>query len=289
MSYNVYWVINMNKKIIFLDVDGTISSPKNGVSETVKYAIQKARENGHYVFVCTGRNKVGVSELKDIEFDGYICSAGGYIEINNQVIYESHLDVEDLKEVRDVLDKLDVYYNMEATHMTFSDIRLNRMFALGTLGKNASNSELDRLVEQQKDNYNIHTLEEYNENPLPIHKVCFVALNRESLEVIKEKLSYKYHVIIHELFSSDTINGEFIIKGTNKGNAVREVAKYYNISIDDTIAFGDSMNDYEMIRAVKYGVVMENGSAKLKEYASSICEHIDNDGVYHELKRLNII
>ena len=153
----------------------------------------------------------------------------------------------------------------------------------------ARNKSVNRTVEQQKDNYNIRTLEEYNENPLPIHKVCFVALNRESLDVIKEKLSYKYHIIIHELFSNDVINGEFIIKGTNKGNAVRQVAEFYNMSTDDTIAFGDSMNDYEMIRAVKYGVVMGNGSAKLKEYASSICEHIDDDGVYHELKRLNII
>ena len=279
----------MNRKIIFLDIDGTISSPKNGVSEKVKEAIKLARENGHYVFVCTGRNKAGVSELEDIEFDGYICSAGGYVEVNEKKIYESHLEDEDLREIRDVLKDLDVYYNMEATHVTFSDIRLNRMFALGSLGKSASNSELDRLVQQQKDIYNIKTLEEYDENPLPIHKVCFVALNQKAIETIKEKLSYKYFIIIHELFSIDIINGEFIIKGTNKGNAVRQVADYLNVSIDDTIAFGDSMNDYEMIKAVKYGVVMANGSAKLKEHASSICEHIDEDGVYHELKRLNII
>lgn len=279
----------MDKKIIFLDIDGTISSPKNGVSEKVKEAIKSARKNGHYVFVCTGRNKTGVSELKDIEFDGYICSAGGYIEVDNQVIYESHLCNEDVEEIREVLSDLDVYYNMEATNVTFSDIRLNRMFALGSLGKDASNSELDRLIEQQKDIYNIHTLEEYDINPLPIHKVCFVALNKESLDTMKDKLSYKYHIIIHELFSNDVINGEFIIKGTNKGNAVRQVVEYYNMSIDDTIAFGDSMNDYEMIRSVKYGVVMGNGSSELKKFASSICEHIDDDGVYHELKRLNMI
>lgn len=279
----------MNKKIIFLDIDGTIASPKNGVSEKVKEAIRKARENGHYVFVCTGRNKAGVSELKDIEFDGYICSAGGYIEVNGHKIYESHLKDQDVQEVRGVLQDLDVYYNMEASHVTFSDIRLNRMFAMGSLGKDASNSELDRLVNQQKDIYNIRTLEEYDENPLPIHKICFVALNQKSIQVIKEKLSYKFFVIIHELFSSDTINGEFIIKGTNKGNAVRQVAQYLNIPIEDTIAFGDSMNDYEMIQAVQYGVVMANGSQKLKEHASAICEHIDEDGVYHELKRLNMI
>lgn len=47
----------MNKKIIFLDVDGTLTLPTGEVSYKVKNAISQARNNGHYVFLCTGRNK----------------------------------------------------------------------------------------------------------------------------------------------------------------------------------------------------------------------------------------
>lgn len=38
-------------KIIFLDIDGTLTMPDIGVSDKVKYAIKKARENGDYLYV----------------------------------------------------------------------------------------------------------------------------------------------------------------------------------------------------------------------------------------------
>ena len=87
----------MRKKIVFLDVDGTLTLPSGDVSQYVKDAISFVRKNGHYVFLCTGRNKSSVSELMSIGFDGIICSAGGYIEINNQKIYESFLKEDDVK------------------------------------------------------------------------------------------------------------------------------------------------------------------------------------------------
>jgi len=49
------------------------------------------------------------------------------------------------------------------------------------------------------------------------------------------------------------------------------------------------MNDYEMIDAVKCGVVMDNGSARLKEIADRICKSVDEDGVYYEFIDLGII
>ena len=48
------------------------------------------------------------------------------------------------------------------------------------------------------------------------------------------------------------------------------------------------MNDYEMIKVCQHAVVMENGVEELKQYASTICESVDEDGIYHELKRLKL-
>lgn len=44
-------------KIIFLDVDGTIVDYDNHIPDSAREAIRKARENGHLVYVCTGRSK----------------------------------------------------------------------------------------------------------------------------------------------------------------------------------------------------------------------------------------
>ena len=279
----------MGRKAIFLDVDGTLTLPNGQVSPKVEEANSKVRKNGHYVFLCTGRNKAGVRALMPIGFDGMICSAGGYIEMNGDKVYESSLSQEDLQLARDVFDQHHIMYNLEATHMTFQDEEMNKEFIKHRLTDEKLNSEMIRLLNEQKDRFNIHSLEEYENNPQPIQKLCFMCDDIQKLEKPKEILSEKFNFIIHEIFSQDVINGEIIIKGTNKGNAVQFVTKKLGISLEDTIGFGDSMNDYEMIKVCHHAVVMGNGVKELKQYASSICESVEDDGIYHELKRLGLL
>ena len=78
----------MNKKIIFLDVDGTLVNENGIVPESAKVAVKKARKNGHYVFLCTGRSKAEIYEdIMEIGFDGIIAAAGGYIELGDKVLF----------------------------------------------------------------------------------------------------------------------------------------------------------------------------------------------------------
>ena len=269
----------MGRKAIFLDVDGTLTLPNGQVSPKVEEAISKVRKNGHYVFLCTGRNKAGVRALMPIGFDGIICSAGGYIEMNGDKVYESSLSQEDLQLARDAFDQHHIMYNLEATHMTFQDEEMNKEFIKHRLTDERLNSEMIRLLNEQKDRFNIHSLEEYENNPQPIQKLCFMCDDIQKLEKPKEILSEKFNFIIHEIFSQDVINGEIIQFVTEK----------LGLSLEDTIGFGDSMNDYEMIKVCHHAVVMGNGVKELKQYASSICESVEDDGIYHELKRLGLL
>ena len=278
----------MDRKIIFLDVDGTLTLPTGDVSDKVKYAIQQARENGHYVFLCTGRNKAGVRSLMPIGFDGIICSAGGYIEINGEKVYESCLSDEDLTLARDVFDKNNLMYNLETTEMTFQDDEMNHEFIKHQMANDKMNSELQRLLNEQKDRFNIHSLDEFDRNPIPVQKLCFMCHDEKCLEQPRKILADRFNFIVHEIFSTDVINGEIIVKGTNKGKAVEFVVNKLGLSLKDTIAFGDSMNDYEMIQVCEHSVVMENGTNELKQYANKICESVSDDGIYHEFKRIGL-
>ena len=278
----------MEQKIVFLDVDGTLTLPNGEVSDNVKKSIQQVRQNGHYVFLCTGRNKAGVQSLMPIGFDGIICSAGGYIEYNGKKIYESCLKEEDVKEAREVFDRNGIMYNLETTHMTFQNDDMNEAFIKIHLKDDDMNSELTRLLNEQKDRFNIHSIEEYEAHPLPVQKLCFMTYSEESLKEPRTILSKKYNFIVHEFLSTHIINGEIIIKGTNKGNAVRFVVEHLGLSMKNTICFGDSMNDLEMIEVCEHSVVLGNGSEVLKSFATTVCESVHDDGVYHEMKRLGL-
>ena len=79
----------MSKKVIFLDIDGTLAEP--GHSEPPASAIEavrKAQAAGKLVFLCSGRNYGMLSSFLEYGFDGVVASAGGYILCGENVIYD---------------------------------------------------------------------------------------------------------------------------------------------------------------------------------------------------------
>ena len=88
----------MNRKLIFLDVDGTFTAPGGYIPpESAVRAVKRARELGHKVFLCSGRNYGMLEPLHKYGFDGGIASCGGYIYAGDKVIYDCPL-TEDQKE-----------------------------------------------------------------------------------------------------------------------------------------------------------------------------------------------
>ena len=184
------------KKIVFLDIDGTLVTPNYPLSALVKKGIKKARENGHLIFLCTGRNRVGIENIMSDDFDGCICSAGGYLEIKGEMIETTYLDKEEVEQARKVFEQNHMLYNLESTYMTFASDELRHYFAHALLGDEGTNSEFERLKEQQRKEYHMIDISKYQDQG--IHKLCFIAFNREDIEKTKILLP-NYHFIVHEM------------------------------------------------------------------------------------------
>lgn len=84
-------------------------------------------------------------------------------------------------------------------------------------------------------------------------------------------------------------NSELINKAFNKGTAVMRLCEHLRMAREDAIAFGDSMNDLEMLQAAGLGVCMENGSPALKKAAGMICPSVTENGLYTAFTQLNLI
>ena len=270
-------------KIVFLDIDGTLVTPNYPLSALVKKGIKKARENGHLIFLCTGRNRVGIESIMSDDFDGCICSAGGYLEIKGEMIETTYLDKEEVEQARKVFEQNHILYNLESTYMTFASDELRHYFAHALLGDEGTNSEFKRLKEQQRKEYHMIDISKYQDQG--IHKLCFIAFNREDIEKTKILLP-NYHFIVHEMFSQHSINGEIIKKGMDKGLAIKKIVETLHMKMEDTIAFGDSMNDYEMLQTVKYGYAMANAMPPVKEVAYQVIDSNENDGVILKIKEI---
>lgn len=277
----------MKRKSIFLDVDGTLVSGHATMNPKVVEAINRARQNGHYVFICTGRNKTGIKyELVKADFDGIIASAGSYIEIDNKVIHSVYFNKLLVDKISKVFDENNIYYNYECTDVTYMSKKMVELF-IGGVNFESGNIELEKMMQEEFKKFSIQDLSLYNNQD--IHKICFIATDQNDVERVKKQLGDDVNMVIHDIFDATTINGELISKVDNKATAIKQVIDYLGIDKKDTIAFGDSMNDYEMINFVECGIAMGNACKELKEVASRVCRSVDEDGIYYEFIELGLI
>ena len=72
----------------------------------------------------------------------------------------------------------------------------------------------------------------------------------------------------------------------SKAVGIQKVLEHYDLTKDDTYAFGDGINDLEMIQYCHVGVAMGNAVKELKDVADLICRRIDEDGLARILKIL---
>lgn len=67
-------------------------------------------------------------------------------------------------------------------------------------------------------------------------------------------------------------------KGSSKGNALIALAEYYNIALDDVIAFGDQENDISMLETAGKGIAMGNASPHVQQFADEVTASNEEDG-----------
>lgn len=279
----------MEQKLIFLDIDGTILAPGEGIHQTVRDGIQKARSRGHQVFISTGRPYVGLpEELKGIEMDGYICSAGSDIWVHGQNIYRRYLQEQLIRKACSLLDELKAFYVLEGFSENF--ICTHGMHVLMEEEiKWDDNPEIARWKKFFRTMGNAKRYTEWDPEQSPIPKVTFLVWDRERMELVQQELSQDFYVAFFQTDTSNFYNGELICSEDNKGTAIRRTAEYLKVDFANTIAFGDSMNDYQMIEQAACGVVVGNGDEKLKAIADRVCESVEEDGVIRELERMGIL
>ena len=91
-------------------------------------------------------------------------------------------------------------------------------------------------------------------------------------------------------FGTDIVySGEFTRKGVNKATGMQHMMDAMGISREDTIAFGDGSNDFEMIDYAGQGIVMGNGIPALKEHADYVTTDIHQEGIWNGLKQVGVI
>ena len=277
----------MNRKLIFLDIDGTLVSDMRAPSALATKAVRRARTNGHLVFLCTGRNMAIIGkDIMDVGFDGVIASAGGHVEVGDKVLFDSLLAEEIIQECLSVFHAHGIYCRIESPEGIFTDPQMESL--LRTAKPDRSNSELIRMQREIEAGIPILPYESYPGNGA--YKICFTSTGLEAVEETKKYLGDRFEYVVHPYGrSTSCFNGEIIRKGVDKGSGMEQVCRYYGMRMEDTVAFGDSTNDNEMMKCAGISVAMGNACEELKHMADVVCRNVWDDGIYYEFERMGFL
>ena len=276
----------MSRKIIFLDIDGTLTEPGVNIPPaSAMEAVRAARKNGHLVFLCTGRNYDMLRPVYELGFDGAIGSSGGYVVYGSEVLYDCPMTEEQRVLALSVMEECGVFRTVECRDGSYTDEGF-KDFLEAHAGE-GGNSELLRWRRQIEESLNIRPMSEYRGEP--VYKIVFMSPAADRLEKPMAVLGKDFHLVIQEPDRYGITNGELVNRLFDKGLAVRRVCEHFGADLGDSIGFGDSMNDLEMIETVGHSVVMANGSQALKERADEICPAVTEDGLRKAFAGLGLI
>ena len=274
----------MNKKIIFLDLDGTLLTSDKKVSYKNVAALKEMIEAGHYVAVNSGRP---INSIKGIIGEFGLDIPGVYVlgfqgnmifeNATNKILDTNCVDEDKAIELISELRKKDIYVHTYETDtiIAFSDKK--------------NSDELARYQALTKEPaIFIDDVEELRGRQLPkILSADYVNIPR--LYEFQEYFRDREGDVVESFFSAAHFL-EYVKKGSNKGYGVKFLADYLNLGIGNTIACGDERNDISMIETAGVGVAMKNARQELKELADYVTENDnDHDGIAEVVYRYILI
>ena len=275
------------KKILFFDIDGTLAYPRQLPPESVVAAIQKARRQGHKVFISTGRTWDSIPQaIADIGFDGGIYSAGGIVMLGRNILAQHYMSNQTVQAILALLKEKSVFYVLETFDGRFHSENGHIILAEADLAN--VTAEMQQLTSDILLDPTARPLADYSGQS--IFKIAYHSADPGITELLTRDLDGIAKIVQFDNIPGLPITiGEISDLNVNKGHAMMDVCHHYGMTADDCIAFGDSRNDSEIILAAGLGIAMGNADDELKDIADLVCDRCENDGIAKALHDLGLI
>lgn len=278
----------MEKKILFIDVDGTLLNYQNELPASADKAIKEARKRGHRVYICTGRSKAEVyDDLWNIGLDGMIGGNGSYVEDGSTVVMHQLITKEQCRHIVDWLNSRGLAFYLESNEGLFASetFSTRAIPAIRKYGERKGKAHAEELKIEDVFPEMIFQGELYRDD---VNKVSFV------LDSYQDHLD---SVLEFPDLQAGTwggagevaLFGDLGVKNITKAHAIDELLKHLGAKVEDTFAFGDAKIDIPMLDYCHVGIAMGSGGTEIKEMADYVTDEVDQDGLYKAFVHFGLI
>ena len=253
--------------VLAVDLDDTLLTDDKSVSPRTMAALEAWRAGGRRIVIATGRPPRVTRSIPAALHDfPWICYNGAWLEVQSNVLYRATIPVEDARRIIAAIQKAapDCPLGIEIEDRLYTNRQAERPGA--------------RVVEDVL----AHT-----DRPAAKILTSLTELDAAQLQPANRQASARpSDTLLRELPASaralispkyDLV--QVIPSGASKATALRWLLARWGLSLDEVIAFGDDVNDVEMVAEAGLGVAMANATPEVKAAADRLTASNEEDGV----------
>ncbi len=266
--------MNADIQAVIFDVDGTLYDYRtHSVLPSTIEALHRLKERGIVIIIASGRSYalLGKEITQNIAPDFYVLANG------HEVLGKNGTPIQLISLAREQIVQIEEIAVQRNFHMMLKYHQFNCVYSgwdemLAVFGQIGLDAAMFRYCPAR----------DYHFQELPLGVTLKGSCDlREQLADLKDELRVEYF--------HDPSECDIFCRYINKWSGLCEVLKQENICAKHCIAFGDSGNDVDILRAVGYGVAMGNACEDAKYAAKYICGCSWENGIYQFLHRNAII
>lgn len=268
-------------KLIASDLDGTLLTDKKELSKVTREALDMAISNGIYMIPATGRSFKAVPDMiKNYPGVEYVITSNGgviYSVSKKERIYQCLLEAESAVKILKMERPANVVMEIFIKGIPYSE----EAYVLEP-EKYGATQYGARYIKETR--IPIKNIEEFaQEHQEELDSMAFVCRDIE----IKKALWKKLEQEIPDIYVTSSVGHLLEIghKNAGKGNTLLYLMEQLGVTPEEAMAFGDADNDSSMLKSVKYGIAMDNGTKACKAAAAFITASNEDDGVAKAIYR----
>ncbi|TVX92083.1 Cof-type HAD-IIB family hydrolase [Paenibacillus agilis] len=257
----------MGYKIVFFDIDGTLVNDEKEIPQDAIEAIAELQNKGVEAVIATGRAPYFIKSLAEqLGIDSFVCLNGGYVVYQGKTIFKRSIPHEDVETLVNHAALHQHALVFEGESAFYSSI-LDHPFMLDA-------------VQSLKVELPGHDPEYWRDEPIyQMFLHCSAEDEHLYSEVVPGLRYIRWHQTAMDVLPHDS----------SKAEGIQAMLHLLQIAPEEAIAFGDGLNDKEMLSAVGLGIAMGNSHEELLPYADYVTAHVNEGGIRRGLQYAGLI
>lgn len=263
----------MTSRVIALDLDGTLLTPRKTLLPASLEALSRAREAGYQLIIVTGRHHVAIHPFyQALKLNTpAICCNGTYLYDyhGKKVLSADPLSLHQALQIIEMMNEFNLRGLMYVDDAMLWQYPTDYVSRARRWAKSLPPAQRPTLIQ-------VASLAQAAHQARAVWKFALSDDNNEKL-----------HQFVHQVAQALELECEWswhdqvdiARRGNNKGRRLTEWVESWGGSMRDVVAFGDNHNDISMLQAAGTGVAMGNADEVVKACASVVIGDNSSDSI----------